>query len=80
MGYLAINVNYKMDMNWYYRCESVLACYQYFSRLEPGDGRRTAIYDIKVKKFLWIAEDSANQLERLDGIVAGALQKIKKNR
>jgi len=69
-----------MDMDWYFRCESVLACYQYFSRLEPGDGRRTAIYDIINKKYLWIADDSKEHIDRLDRIVAGAIKKIKKNR
>jgi hypothetical protein len=75
MGYLAINVNYKMDMDWYCRCQSVLECYQYFSRLEPGDGRRTAIYDIKARKYLWISEESVDQVERLDRIVDSAIER-----
>jgi len=76
MEYLAINVNYKMDMDWWCRCRSILECYQYFDRLEPGDGRRTAIYDTKAKKFLWIAEESVNQIERLDRIVDDAIRKM----
>lgn len=69
-----------MDMEWYCRCETILACYQYFDRLEPGDGKRTAIYDMKSNEYLWIADDSKDQLDRLDGIVAGAKRKIKRNR
>lgn len=80
MEYLAINVNYRMDMDWYYKCESILECYQYFDRLEPGDGRRTAIYDINAQTYLWIAEESENQMERLDRIVADAIRKTRRNR
>jgi len=75
MNYIAINVNYKMDMDWYHRCNSVVECLQYFDRLEVGDGNRSAIYDNKKKHFIWIDDDSADQIDRLQRIVAEAQQK-----
>lgn len=80
MGYLAININYKMDMDWYYRCESVVDCFEYFDRLEVGDGKRTAIYDVDAKEFLWIDDDSLGNEDRLERIVFEALQKKTKQR
>lgn len=69
-----------MDMDWYYKCNSILECYQYFDRLEPGDGRRTAIYDVDEQDFLWIDEDSLGNEDRLNGIVYEAMQGIRQNR
>lgn len=79
MRYLAINVNYKMDMDWYHRCDSVVDCFQYFDNLGIGDGKRTAIYDIEAKEFLWIDDDSLGNMDRLEGIVDEAIQKAARN-
>lgn len=79
MSYIAINVNYKMDMDWYHRCDSVVDCFQYFDNLEIGDGKRTAIYDIQAKEFLWIDDDSLGNIDRLEGIVDEALQDTASN-
>jgi len=80
MRYIAINVNYKMDMDWYFRCSSVLECYQYFDRLEPGDGKRTAIYDTEQHEYLWIDEESIDNEKRLNAIIRDAMISLQKNR
>lgn len=76
--YLAINVNYKMDMDWYHRCETMVDCLQYFENLEIGDGKKTAIYDTVTKEFVWINDESIDQMDRLNGIVEEARQKAAK--
>lgn len=79
MRYLAININYKLDQDWYYKCDSVMECYDYFDRLGPGHGPRVAIYDMEKKDYLWIdLEQREKNLARINGIVMGAIQKIKR--
>lgn len=75
MSYIAINVNYKMDMDWYHRCGSVSECMEYFRKLEVGDGEETAIYDVNAAVFVWINDKSINETARLERIVADALKK-----
>lgn len=77
MKYLAININYKLDQDWYYRCNSVLECYDYFDRLGPGHGPRTAIYDTERNEFLWVDEAQRENMERIHGIVFDAVQKMR---
>ncbi|HEY0177502.1 MAG TPA: hypothetical protein VGC08_14060 [Pedobacter sp.] len=76
MRYLAININYKLDQDWYCRCASVPDCYKYFDSLGPGHGPRVAIYDIEEYKYLWIDENHLENDKRLNGIVFGAMKKI----
>ena len=77
MRYLAININYELDQDWYFKCASVLDCYSYFDRLGPGDGSRTAIYDMELNTYLWINESHERTDERLNRIVNGAMKKIR---
>lgn len=78
MRYIAININYNLDQDWYYRCNSVLECYNYFDGLGSGHGPRVAIYDLEKKDYLWIEEEQRKtSMERINGIVFGAIQKIK---
>ncbi|WP_158797443.1 hypothetical protein [Pedobacter sp. L105] len=79
MRYLAININYKLDQDWYHRCGSVLECYKYFERLGPGDGGKAAIYDTEINKYLWIDEKQFDNDDRLNKIVVEAVNKIKTN-
>lgn len=77
MRYLAININYKLDQDWYCRCASVLGCNEYFDSLGPGHGPRVAIYDTEENKYLWIGESHDTNSVRLNEIVSKAIQKIK---
>lgn len=76
MRFLAININYNLDQNWYHRCNSILECYQYFDRLGPGDGPRIAIYDTYSNQYLWIDEEHLNDEKRLNNIVFEAMKNI----
>ena len=76
MRYLAININYDLDQDWYYRCASVLECYQYFESLGPGHGPRVAVYDTEQYKFLWIDQNFLNKKEYLNSIVSKAMKNI----
>lgn len=79
MRYLAININYKLDQNWYHKCGSVVECHQYFEKLGPGDGARAAIYDTAINKYMWIDEKQIENDERLNSIVFEAVKKIQTN-
>ena len=77
MRYLAININYKLDQNWYYRCNTVLECYNYFDRIGPGRGPRTAIYDTELNKYLWIDEEQSKNMIRINAVVYSAVRKVR---
>ena len=77
MRYLAININYKLDQDWYYRCDSVLECYDYFDRLGSGHGPRVAIFDLEQNNFLWVDAGHLDKMDRINAIVFGAIQKLK---
>jgi hypothetical protein len=74
MRYLAININYQLDQDWYCKCATVIDCYSYFDSLGSGHGPRTAIYDIETNKYLWVADDHMGYNERLNGIVQDAMK------
>jgi len=76
MRYLAININYELDQDWYCKCATIFDCYNYFDSLGPGDGPRTAIYDIETNTYLWVDENHLGRNERLNGIVSDAMSKI----
>lgn len=76
MKYLAININYELDQDWYCKCATVLDCYSYFDSLGPGHGPRTAIYDIENNTYLWIDDSHMRTNQRLNGIVYDAMKKI----
>jgi len=77
MRYLAININYKLDQDWYHRCASVSDCHTYFDNLGPGDGPKAAIYDTEINKYLWIDEHQIDNDDRLNSIVYDALKKLR---
>jgi len=77
MRYLAININSKLDQEWFYRCHSVLECYNYFDRLGPGHGPRAAIFDVVMNNFLWVAEAQLDNMVQLNAIVFGAIKDSK---
>lgn len=77
MRYLAININYVLDQDWYCRFASVLDCYKYFDSLGSGHGPAVAVYDMETESYLWIDESHSANDERLNGIVVNAMQKIK---
>jgi len=79
MRYLAININYELDQDWYCKCASVIDCFSYFDRLGTGHGPMVAIYDIEQEKYLWIAADHQQSDGRLNKIVTGAVKKIKEH-
>ena len=77
MRYLAININDKLDQNWYYRCNTVLECYNYFDRIGPGHGPRTAIYDTELNKYLWVDEEQSKNMIRINAVVYSAVRKVR---
>lgn len=77
MRYLAININSRLDQEWFHRCPTVLECYNYFDRLGPGHGPRAAIFDTVVNSFLWVAEEQLDNMVQLTGIVFTAIRESK---
>lgn len=74
MRYLAININYNLDQQWYCKCASVADCIKYFDRLGPGHGPKTAIYDIQTHLYVWIDEINQVNEKQINKIVADALK------
>lgn len=74
MRYLAININYQLDQQWYYKCASVADCINYFNSLGSGHGPKTAIYDIHNNQYIWIDDRHLEKQEQLNKIVADALK------
>jgi hypothetical protein len=72
MRYLAININPQLHQNWYFRCTSVLDCYNYFDKLGSGHGPRTAIFDTELNSYLWVDEKQVDCIEQINDIVLSA--------
>lgn len=74
MRYLAININYSLNQKWYYKCNSVADCIQYFNRLGPGHGPKTAIYDLQTHLCIWTDETNHISETQIKEIVANVLK------
>ncbi|KIO76849.1 hypothetical protein TH53_12665 [Pedobacter lusitanus] len=77
MRYLAININYKLDQDWYCRLGSVVDCHEYFNSLGPGHGPGIAIYDTEIGQYMWLEETYTDDNPRLSEIIANALKSVK---
>lgn len=77
MRYLAININYKLDQNWYCRLGSIIDCHKYFSSLGPQHGPGVAIYDTEIEKYMWINEAYKEDNARLTEIILDAAKPVK---
>ncbi|MBB5637848.1 hypothetical protein HDE68_003773 [Pedobacter cryoconitis] len=76
MRYLAININYKLDQDWYCKLGSIKDCYQYFNSLGPQHGPGVAIYDTEMKKYMWLDETYREDNARLNQIILDATKSI----
>ncbi|MBB5620624.1 hypothetical protein HDE69_001673 [Pedobacter cryoconitis] len=77
MRYLAININYKLDQDWYCRLGSIVACHKYFSELGPEHGPGVAIYDTEMRKYMWLSETYRDDNPRLIEIIQDATKYLK---
>ncbi len=77
MRYLAININYKLNQDWYCRLGSILECHKYFNSLGAGHGPGVAIYDTEMEQYLWLQETYCEDNPRLNEIVLNATKPVK---
>jgi len=72
MRYLAININYRLDQDWYCRLNTIMDCHQYFNSLGPEHGPSIAIYDTEIDQYLWLQDSYQEDDPRLKGIITNA--------
>ena len=77
MRYLAININYKLDQDWYCRLGSIMECHKYFSSLGPQHGPGVAIYDTEMGQYMWLEEAYREDNARLIEIILSATKSSK---
>ena len=77
MRYLAININYKLDQDWYCRLGSIMECHKYFSSLGPQHGPGVAIYDTEMEQYMWLEEAYREDNARLIEIILSATKSSK---
>lgn len=77
MRYLAININYKLDQDWYCRLGSIVACHKYFSDLGAEHGPGIAIYDTEMGKYMWLNKAYKDDNVRLNEIIQDATRTAK---
>jgi hypothetical protein len=72
MRYLAININYQLDQDWYCKLGSIMDCHKYFNSLGPQHGPGVAIYDTEMKQYMWLSETYREDNARLIEIILDA--------
>jgi len=77
MRYLAININYQLDQDWYCKLGSIMDCHKYFSSLGSQHGLSIAIYDTKMRQYIWLNEAYREDNARLIKIIQDATKSIK---
>ncbi|MGY0036960.1 hypothetical protein [Pedobacter sp. NJ-S-72] len=77
MRYLAININYKLDQDWYCRLGSIMECHKYFGSLGPQHGPGVAIYDTEMGQYMWLEDAYREDNARLIEIILSATKSSK---